>query len=185
MFNVIQMRGAVIAATAVAYSLLNVGVAQAEPPPRVVRFMGASAADTLAGAERVEVFKVSSKRARDEPDAGGYRVAATGKPRGKEFAARLAGVLLEEKSYRFDTRRVGGFEPLVVLKAWKGEAWVEVLFSFASDEVVVRAPAKDETVRSAQEEIDPVRGELVRLVKEALPEDKEIQALREGRENDQ
>jgi hypothetical protein len=162
------------------------GAGLSEPPARVVRFMGSAAAETLAGAERVEVFKVSPKRARDEPDAGGYRVAATGKPQGKGFAARLAGVLLDEKSYRFDANRVGGFEPVVVLKAWKGETWVEVLFSFASDEVVVRAPAKDGAVRSAQEEIDPVRGELVRLVKEALPEDPDVQALREGRgENDQ
>ena len=37
-----------------------------------------------------------------------------------------------------------GFEPVVVLKVWKGQRWVEVLLSFATDELVVRAPgAKD------------------------------------------
>ena len=153
-----------------------------EAPPRVVRFVGAAAAETLAGAERVEVFRVSSRRAReDDPEAGGYVVAATGPEQGRAFAGRLAGVLLDEGSYRFQSNRVGGFEPVVVLKAWKGDRWVDVLLSFATDEVVVRSPgAKDGAVRSAQADVGPARAELVRLVKEALPDEPQVQALAEA-----
>jgi len=179
LFNVSQMRVAAVgAAVCVA---LACAAAAADAPPRVVRFMGANAAETLAGAERVEVFRVSTKRAREEDaEAGGYVVTATGKPQDAAFAGRVADVLLDEKSYRFDANRVGGFEPVVVLKVWKGQRWVEVLLSFATDELVVRAPgAKDGAVRSAQAEAGPARRELLGLVRQALPDDAYLKALPE------
>ena len=185
MFNVIQTRGpsvgaAVCVAVALAWAAAGT-TASAEPPPRVVRFMGASAAETLTGADRVEVFRVSTKRAReDDPEAGGYVVTATGRSQDTAFAGRLAAVLLDEKSYRFDANRVGGFEPVVVLKVWKGQRWVEVLLSFATDELVVRAPgAKDGAVRSAQADAGPARRELLGLVRQALPDDARLKALPE------
>src|SRR5688572_29737496 len=102
------MRGAAVGA-AMCVALAFAAAAFAEPPPRVVRFMGANAAETLAGADRVEVFRVSTKRAReDDPEAGGYVVTATGAGQGAAFADRVARVLLDEKSYRFDANRVGG-----------------------------------------------------------------------------
>ena len=184
MFNVVQMRCAAVgAAICVALACAAAGViASAEPPPRVVRFMGANAAETLAGADRVEVFRVSAKRAREEdPEAGGYVVTATGAGQGAAFARRVANLLLDEKSYRFDANRVGGFQPVVVLKVWKGQRWVEVLLSFATDEIVVRSPgAKDGSVRSAQADASPARRELLRLVREALPGDRELQSLAEN-----
>src|SRR5687767_10602616 len=175
------MRGAAVGA-AVCVALACAAVAGAEPTPRVVRFMGTNAAETLAGADRVEVFRVSTKRAReDDPEAGGYVVTATGAPRDAAFARRLAAVLLDEQSYRFDANRVGGFEPVVVLKAWKGERWADVLLSFGTDEVVVRSPgAKGGAVRSAQADASPSRRELLRLVREALPGDRELQSLAEN-----
>ena len=157
-----------------------------QPPPRVVRFMGAGAAGTLAGAERVEVFRVSTKRAReDDPEAGGYVVTATGKAQDAAFARRIADALLDEKSYRFDANRVGGFEPVVVLKVWKGERWVEVLLSFATDELVIRAPgAKDGAVRSAQADAAPARRELLKLARQALPEDAHLKTVPESPASD-
>ena len=182
MLNVIQMRGAAVgAAVCVALAWAASAAAGAEPTPRVVRFMGANAAETLAGAERVEVFRVSTKRAReDDPEAGGYVVTATGAGQGAAFATQVARVLLDEKSYRFDANRVGGFEPVVVLKVWKGQRWVEVLLSFATDELVVRAPgAKDGAVRSAQADAGPARRELLGLVRQALPDDAHLKGLPE------
>ena len=182
MFNVIQMWGAPVGAVCIATACAAAGAtASAEPAPRVVRFMGAVAAETLAGADRVEVFRVSTKRAReDDPEAGGYVVTATGKPQDAAFARRVAGVLLDEKSYDFDANRVGGFEPVVVLKVRKGQRWVEVLLSFATDELVVRAPgAKDGAVRSAQADARPARRELLGLVRQALPDDAYLKVLPE------
>ena len=189
MFNVIQMRRAAVGAAvlvALACAAATGATAAAEPTPRVVRFMGANAAETLAGAERVEVFRVSTKRAReDDPEAGGYVVTATGTPQDAAFARRLAAVLLDETSYRFDANRVGGFEPAVVLKVWKGERWVEVVLSFATDEVVIRAPgAKDGAVRSAQADAGPARAELLRSVRQALPDDAHLKALPETKPPD-
>ena len=149
--------------------------------PAVTRFVGARAADTLAGATRVEVFRVSAQRAQEgAKGVGGYRIVTTGPEQGEAFARRLSAVLLDEKTYRFDTSKVGGFVPMVGLRAWKGDRWVEVLLSFANDELVVLSPtAKGDAVRSAQEDFDNARATLVELAKAALPGDKEVQALAE------
>ena len=149
------------------------------PTPRVVQFLGERAAGTLSGATRVEVFRVSPKRAEEgEPDVGGYEITAGGKEQGQPFAKRLAGVLLDERTYRFDANKVGGFTPMVGLRVWKGDEAVEVLLSFATDELVVLStnPA-DKSTRSAQEDFDAARGALVELAKEALPQDRDVQAL--------
>ena len=149
--------------------------------PAVTRFLGAPAVETLSGATRVEVFRVSTQRAQEgTKGVGGYRITSTGAEQGEAFARRLSAVLLDEKTYQFDSSKVGRFVPVVGLRVWKGDRWVEVLLSFANDELVVFSPtAKGDAVRSAQEDCDGARGALVGLAKAALPDDKEVQALEE------
>jgi hypothetical protein len=140
------------------------------PSPRVVRFLGERAADVLAGATRVEVFRVSAKRAGEGATAvGGYEVVASFKEQGEQFGARLGALLLDEKTYRFGNARVGGFTPVCGIRAWKGERSAEVLLSFATDEVVVLCRNPDDgSVRSAQEQLTPdARATLLGWLKEA------------------
>jgi hypothetical protein len=144
------------------------------PPvsPRVMRFLGTTAADILARADRIEVLRVRSKRAAEgAPSVGGYAIVAAGATQPPSSARRVADLLLDEKSYRFDHNTVGGFTPLVGLRLWAGDKSVEVLLSPATDEAVVfsRNPG-DGVVRSAQADVAPARGALVLFVKEALPE---------------
>ena len=141
------------------------------PSPRVVRFMGPSAAEVLGGATRVEAFRVKAERAnKGEEAVGGYIARKPAAAHGEAFAARLAGVLLDEKSYRFDARTIGGFNPTAGFRVWAKDRRVEVLYSPATDEVVVFSPpAADGSVRSAQADFAPAREALAALVKEALP----------------
>ena len=86
--------------------------------------------------------------------------------------------MLDEKSYRFDHSTVGGFTPLVGLRLWDGERSVDVLLSFATDEVVVFSRNPDDaSVRSAQADVLPARAVLAELVKQAVPDDKAVQAI--------
>jgi hypothetical protein len=180
MFNVIQTTRARIRLTAVVLVFLASSAEASDqapaprPSPRVVKFLGERAAETLAGATRVEVFRVSSKRAEEgEAHVGGYRVVEVGKEQGESFARRLAAVLLDEKTYDFEKNKVGGFKPAVGLRLWKEDETVEVLLSFDANELVVLSHnPKDRSTRSAQEDFDAAHGALFRLVKEALPPDR-------------
>jgi hypothetical protein len=134
-------------------------------------------------ATRVEVFRVAAKRAQaGEQAVGGCRVLSAGREQGEPFARRVAAVLLEEKTYRFDESKTGGFTPVVGLKLWNGGRWVEVLLSFATDELVVFSPGADgASVRSAQEDFDAARAALLTLAQDAFPGDKEVGSLPEQR----
>ena len=177
-------RARVLSVILMAIALLaSPAAASAGPSPRVVRYLGNRAADILARASRAEVFRLRDKRGgEDQKAVGGYVVVGAGKEVGAPASRRLADLLLDEKSYRFDHSTVGGFTPLVGLRLWDGDRYVDVLLSFATDEVVVFSRNPDDgSVRSAQANILPVRGVLVELVKQALPDDKAVQAIESSR----
>jgi hypothetical protein len=155
-------------------------VAAADPSPRVAGFLGDRAAATLAGATRVEVFRLSPQRAgENQPSLGGYLVTAKGAERGEPFAQRLAAVLLDPSTYDFESSKRGGFEPVVGFKAWKNGEWVEVVLSFTNAELVVLSTTSDGVLRSAQEDFDAARPALLQLAKESLPNDPDVQTLTE------
>jgi len=159
--------------------LASPAAVSAEPSPRVVRYLGNRAAEILARANRVEVFRVRDKRAgEDQKSVGGYIIVGAGTDIGGPASRRVADLLLDEKSYRFDHSTVGGFTPLVGLRLWDGERSVDVLLSFATDEVVVFSRNPDDTsVRSAQADVLPARAVLAEVVKQSLPDDKAVQAI--------
>ena len=164
----------------VAVVFATVAMIGAAPSRRVERFLGGRAVATLQAATRVEVLRLSTKRAKEgEPALGGYLVTGQGAEQGEAFARRLAGVMLEESSYDFLSSKRGGFEPLVGLRSRSGAEWTEIVLSFASSELVVLSPVEGGGVRSAQEDFDGARAALIGLVKEALPEDPAVRALGE------
>jgi hypothetical protein len=144
----------------------------ATPAPRVVRFLGERAAQTLTDAARVEIYRVKDKRANEGQKAvGGYVIEAAGREQGEAFARRVAALLLDEKSYRFDAPAARSFKPTVGLRVWAKERWVEVLWSPTAGEVVVFSPnPEDGSVRSAQADVAPAREALTALTSEAPPE---------------
>lgn len=138
----------------------------------------------LVGATRVEVFRIDGEdgphdrkpKTPGEGRIGGFRVTAQGKEQGKEFASRLADILCDDKTY---TRNFAScFWPGVAFRVRKGEEVVEVLICFTCGNLYVGPPTK-----VARENVSfngsPLRPRLVRLAKEAFPQDKEIQGLKE------
>lgn len=98
---------------------------------------------------------------------------STGKALEKEFAARLAAILLDEKTYLFDMApKSCELNPGVAFRLWKGTRQVNVVLSFECDMLLVNPWL-------GFADFDPARPALVRLVKEALPDDPEIQKLPE------
>jgi hypothetical protein len=157
------------------------GAAPGEPSPRVKKFLGEPTVKVLQGATRVETFRLKDERADDEgkPNVGRYAIASTGKAQGEPFARRLAAILLDEHTYVFDSAKGCKFQPAVGFRIWKGdESSVEVVICFHCDELIVHSPkAADGSIRGAMENFDPARPALVKLAKEAFPDDKEIQGL--------
>ncbi|MDB5392343.1 MAG: hypothetical protein JWM11_7989 [Planctomycetaceae bacterium] len=141
----------------------------------------------LAGANRVEVFRVGSNELEpptDEPAPEKiiwYPILATGEEQGPDFAARLTKVLRSDGVTQ--NRKKCGLEPGVAFRLWSGERAVEVLICFNCDVLWVHevGVALGENPHYEWQDFDPVRSELLALAKEAFPDDREIQDLPEKR----
>jgi hypothetical protein len=140
--------------------------------------MSAAAVAVVRTATRVEVFRVASEP-RELPlgdHVQHYPVLFTGKEQDRAFAARLSAILLGDGVTQM--RKECGLEPSVAFRLWKGEDSVEVLVSFSCNLLwphMVGAIAQDQVAE--YQDFDSARAELVALVKEALPDDSEIQSL--------
>lgn len=133
--------------------------------------LGHDAISVLKGAERVEVFRLDQSRfPRGESlEFPGFAVLSIGKVQGKKFAARLAAVLLDEKTYNAE----GKFcepNPGIAFRLWQDKQHVDVTLCFECNVLRVNSVAGD---------FDLVRPALVTLAKEAFPDDPRIQQLRE------
>jgi hypothetical protein len=169
-------------------------------PPNVSRqvkgFLGNRTVSILAGATRVEVFRVSSVRdikGTSKMRIGEYPVVSTGKEQGKPFAQRLSAVLFDNRNYEFAGGTACNFAPGVAfrigkdgeadaaLRFWKDGEYVDVLLCFACNEfaVIGKKVWGPITLPHTAKEDFLLRPELVKLAKAAFPKDKEIQALKE------
>jgi hypothetical protein len=140
----------------------------------------------------VEVFRLDSeeeKRASgdDKPKAQGPRIGqwlitATGAEQGQEFAARLADVVFQDETHFGMGSKC--FFPGVAFRVWHEHDSVDVIVCFAWENLSM-------TTRRADGHIDysgfsefggskQSVARLVRLAKEAFPEDQAIQKLVEA-----
>ena len=155
-----------------------------KPTEKVKKRLGESVVGLLDGATKVEVFRVESVTDDKKPEKSllGYRVLATGKDQDEKFAANVAAVVLNEKTYEWDSAKGCIFRPGVAFRVWKGDESVVVVICFSCDQIEVATLGKDGKVgKKAFADVDPGRAKLVRLAKAALPDDKDIQGLKEKR----
>jgi hypothetical protein len=148
---------------------------------KIKKRFGDQTVGLLIGADKVEVFRVSTDLPqKDDKTVVGFRITATGPEQDAKFAAKLASVALNEKTYAWDTAKGCSFEPGVAFRVWKGEESVVIVICFQCDQVQITT--LDKTGKAGKPvygESDPGRAALVRLAKAALPDDKDIQALME------
>jgi hypothetical protein len=143
--------------------------------------LGGPTVAILTGATKVEVFRVDGleKGPPQEPVPQAKRISifpviAQGKDQGREFAAKLAGILFDERTYTKEYKKC--FWPGVAFRVWKGEEHVDVLICFHCSNFYC-GPPTDEVEVTATFKGSDRRDDLVRLAQEAFPDDKEIQAL--------
>ena len=135
----------------------------------------------LAGATKVEVFRLDGEsemkpKVAGERRIGGFLVTAQGQDQGKELADKLTAILSDEQTCTDNYAKC--FWPGVAFRVWKGEETVEVLICFKCDNLY-HGPPKDAAVYNASFLGSPRRPDLLRLVKEAFPDDKEVQGLKD------
>jgi hypothetical protein len=91
-------------------------------------------------------------------------------------AAELSRLLLSRASYSLDTKRCG-FQPAIAFRFWKGDRAVDALVCFACDELAFQVVGSPKALGDKLS-FDPVRADLVRLVRTARPADKRFEDLR-------
>jgi hypothetical protein len=132
----------------------------------------------LTGATKVEVFRINGRedapKSRGKNGICGYPIISRGKDQGPEFAAKLADILTDGRSYSKTYAHC--FEPGVVFRVWKGEEVIDVVICYKCDNFYCGPPVKT-ALENGSFWHSPAKPRLVRLAKEAFPDDSEIQAL--------
>jgi hypothetical protein len=136
--------------------------------------------DVLSKSTKVEVFRIDGKNFKEKKEGeeriGGYPVTAKGKGRDQDFAKKLTAILLDETTYTDQFAKC--YWPGVVFRVWKDKEAVDVIICFKCGNFYCGPPASD-VRENGSFSGSPRRADLVRLAKEAFPDDKEIQALEE------
>jgi hypothetical protein len=138
----------------------------------------------LAAASKVEVFRTDGydgpydRKPRQEGESriGGFRVTAQGPDQAQPFAAKLAELLLDETHFNNNYKKC--YWPGVAFRVWKDYEFADVLICFQCDNLYC-GPPTEEARENASFNRSPARSQLARLAKEALPDDQEIQAIKE------
>lgn len=142
-------------------------------------------ASILAGATKVEVFRIDGRGPNDptrappikpgDPTVDGYAILARGKDQSQEFATKLTEILTDPKTYTDNF--VNCYWPGVAFRVWKGEDSVDILICFKCGNFYIGPPTHERVMENASFRESPNTGRLVRLAKEAFPDDEEVQAL--------
>lgn len=144
-------------------------------------------AGILTGATKVEVFRIDGRGPNDpsgttpikpgDPTVGGYAIMARGKDQGREFAAKLWDILNDNKTYTDKFAKC--FNPGVAFRVWKGEESVDVIICFRCNNFYLGPPTDIRVMETASFHDSPNRRRFVQLAKEAFPNDKELQNLKD------
>ena len=130
----------------------------------------------IAAPEEVQAFRLADKSFY-QPTVADYKTAAGPIDVNKEIAQQTSKLLLEEKSYLWDVGK--GCEPIfgVRLQFTKGDQRADVFFCFQCDILAVYFQGKP----AGSEDFDPIRPQLVAIMKQLFPDDEAIQGFKAKR----
>lgn len=161
---------------------------KAKPPAELRERFGNQTIAILQGAERVEVFRVDPKdysdpeqNANQDGRFGGYKITGTAKEHGQEFARKVVQLLLDGGNYELVKAKGCKFDPGVAMRFWKAnKESADILFCYKCRELKVVGPnPKLQGVKIPFADFEPGEEKFIKLAKEALPDDQEIQGLKE------
>lgn len=149
-----------------------------------------SAAAIFAGATKVESFRLFGRD--DEKPIGrtkNFAYFATGTTQDNRFAARLAAIILDAKTYPWpgQSTKQCYFDPGVAFRVWKNAEFVDTIICFHCNQLAVlenNPKVPQSSIGSSLEgrfyvagDFDFARPQLLALVKETFPADPQMQAL--------
>jgi hypothetical protein len=161
--------------------------AENAPSKKVKERLGDNTVAILQGATRVEVFRIDpDNSAKGAKRIGGYAITATEKEQGQEFTGKLADALLDDATYFGDQAKC--FEPGVAFRLWKEKESVEVVICFhCANLKLTTNGAKGDAINDGGHPKSGAfggdkgsYGRLAKLAKEAFPDDKDIQTLKDN-----
>jgi hypothetical protein len=150
------------------------------PSEKVKKHLGDQLVKLLQAPTKVETYRIepAGPVKANEAQIGGYRIKSTGKEQKEEFAKKLAVVLLDEKTLFGESKRC--FLPGVAFRMWKGEESVDVIICFnCSNLRMIARDAKGKVIKEAIGAFGPQSAALVKLAREAFPDDKDLEKLEE------
>jgi hypothetical protein len=155
--------------------------------PRKQKELDDRTAPILSGATKVEVFRIDGGNEQGgpktvikpgDPTIGGYAILSKGKDQTPEFAARLNDLLTDSRTYT--DQYAACFVPGVAFRIWKGEECVDLVICFKCHNFYLGPPSDGRVVgENATFSGSPNARHMIRLAKDAFPEDQEIQELKD------
>lgn len=144
------------------------------PSEKLKKLLGDKIVAILSGPTKVEAFRIESERNAKKGDKqiSGYKITASASVKGKEFAAKVAKVMLDEKTHLGDAARC--FQPGVAFRIWRGKDAVDVIICFKCTNLGINL--KDDPPGPGEADphgFGPETEPLQRLVKEAFAADRE------------
>ena len=156
---------------------------QKDVPRKVEKLLGDNILDFLQNASRVEVYRIKTEQGKSSDEGiSGYPIIATGKEKGKEFAGKLATTLLSEQTYFGEQAHC--FTPGVAFRIWRAKDQdkdsLDVIICFHCTALhLVKRDERKRDVHHVDGAFGPDILPLLKLAKEAFPDDPEIQAIKE------
>jgi hypothetical protein len=146
---------------------------------------GKQTTSILTKATKVEVYRIDGGDAHrepkpiapGEPTIGGFALLSRGADQGPEFAKRLDEILSDQKTYSREFAKC--FSPGVAFRIYKDAEPVDLIICFLCQNFYLGPPSDVQVRETASFHGTPAVTQLVRLAKEAFPDDKAIQALAE------
>ena len=143
---------------------------EGKPPSGLKMFLGWERFEVLLEADRVESYRLGEE---DHSEGiGGRRVLSRGPDLSAEQVAGLEALFIDPDSYVFSSFKRCDPTPQVALRHVRGDETVDVILSFNCD-----IWQFDFRGKASIEDFDPVRPQLIELVKTLFPQDPVLQEL--------
>lgn len=135
-------------------------------------FLGRTGTIVLRQPTKIEAWRIHGGQGTPE-------IASPAKELNVDLARQLAALMLDSKTYSFDSAKGCMFEPAVGFRIWRDKRSIDVILCFHCTELKLVSPDPvSPKYPSRTEDFDNARPAMINLVKQAFPDDKEIQELK-------
>ncbi len=148
----------------------------------VKEVVGEPTARAIAEASKVRTYRIDphsfDPKAGGSDRFGGYRIIAKGRVLDADFARRMSTLLSSDEIYARNIDKNACRQDVALGLAFEGKLGeVDLLFLFPCNRVVFLRRPDSDPLKMPGEYFDPGAAKVIALVKEAFPDDKDVQGL--------